>query len=220
MTTFALVHGSWHGGWCFERLVPELESRGHAAVAVDLPCDDLGKTYADYAQVVAAALAGDDDVVAVGHSMGGHTIPYLARLRPVRRLVFLCALLPEPDGGWRHLQFSPGFAEAFGRDELDRSFMRDAEAARATLYNDCDPEDARAAFARLRPQARAGAWLPRAEWADVPATYVVTGDDRALSPEWQREAAAASRLPTVELDGGHSPFLARPEELALLLLGL
>ena len=36
MTTFALVHGAWHGGWCWERLTPELERRGHRVVTVDL----------------------------------------------------------------------------------------------------------------------------------------------------------------------------------------
>jgi len=40
MATFGLVHGSWHGAWCWERLVPELEARGHRAVAVDLPAED------------------------------------------------------------------------------------------------------------------------------------------------------------------------------------
>jgi len=220
MTTFALVHGSWHGGWCFQKLVAELEARGHDAVAVDLPCDEVGKDYPDYARVVAGALANRDDVVAVGHSMGGHTIPHLARLRPIRRLVFLCALVPPPAEGWAHDQHTPRLGEAIVRDELDRSFVCDLDSAVATLYDDCDATDARRAFERLRPQARTNAYLPRSEWPDVPATYVVTRGDRALPPAWQCEAAAANGLETRELDGGHSPFVARPEELALLLLGL
>ena len=44
MTTFALIHGAWHGAWCWERLAAELERRGHRAVAVDLPCDDPAAT--------------------------------------------------------------------------------------------------------------------------------------------------------------------------------
>ena len=40
MTTFGLVHGAWHGGWCWQYLIPELEVRGHRAVAIDLPTDD------------------------------------------------------------------------------------------------------------------------------------------------------------------------------------
>ena len=42
MTFFALVHGGAHGGWCWERLIPELESLGHQCSAPDLPFDDLG----------------------------------------------------------------------------------------------------------------------------------------------------------------------------------
>ena len=40
MTTFVLVHGGYHGGWCWELLIAELEARGHATIAPDLPCDD------------------------------------------------------------------------------------------------------------------------------------------------------------------------------------
>jgi len=57
MTTFALIHGAWHGAWCWEPLIPELERRGHRAVAVDLPCDDPAATTMDDAQQVTDALA-------------------------------------------------------------------------------------------------------------------------------------------------------------------
>ena len=37
MSIFILIHGGAHGGWCWDRLVPELEARGHEAIAPDLP---------------------------------------------------------------------------------------------------------------------------------------------------------------------------------------
>ncbi|MET0699294.1 MAG: alpha/beta fold hydrolase, partial [Mycobacterium sp.] len=58
MTTFALVHGAWHGAWCWERLTPELVARGHRVVAVDLPIQDETATFEKYADTVVAALAG------------------------------------------------------------------------------------------------------------------------------------------------------------------
>src|SRR3954471_22391695 len=61
MATFALVHGAWHGKWCWERLVPELESRGHRAIAMDLPTDDPGATFETYADVVAEHLAPEGE---------------------------------------------------------------------------------------------------------------------------------------------------------------
>src|SRR5205807_1207149 len=69
--TFGLIHGAWHGAWCWEPLVAELERRGHRAMAVDLPCDDPAATTMDNAKLVADALGDADDVVVVGHSLGG-----------------------------------------------------------------------------------------------------------------------------------------------------
>ena len=97
MTTFALIHGAWHGAWCWEPLIPELERRGHRAVAVDLPCDDPSAATMDDARLIADSLADvGDDVVVVGHSLGAITAAVVPLLRPVRRVVFLTALVPRP----------------------------------------------------------------------------------------------------------------------------
>lgn len=63
MTTFALVHGAWHGAWCWQRLTPELEERGHHVIAVDLPCDDPEAAFEDYADVAAQALPHMDQTM-------------------------------------------------------------------------------------------------------------------------------------------------------------
>src|SRR5437773_1616556 len=98
--TIGLVHGAWHGAWCWDRLVPELEARGFPCVAVDLPAEDPGAGAGEYAAVVAGALDTAVDpaegVVLVAHSLGGLAIPLVADHRPVRLLVFLCAFLPQP----------------------------------------------------------------------------------------------------------------------------
>ena len=94
--TFVLVHGAWHGAWCWRDLMPHLERLGARAIAVDLPCDDVTAGTEAYAAHVLDALPASGDVVLVGHSLGGLTIPLVAAARPVRALVFLCALLPFP----------------------------------------------------------------------------------------------------------------------------
>lgn len=92
----ALVHGGWHGAWCWELLIPLLERGGHRVVTMDLPRDDGSADLDTYADVVCAALRGcDDDVVLVAHSLGGNTIPLVAARRPVSHLVYLCAVLPR-----------------------------------------------------------------------------------------------------------------------------
>ena len=90
MTTFGLVHGAFHGSWCWERLTPELERLGHRVLTVDLPGEEPLAGAAEYAAVAVTAFAdAGEDLVLVGHSLGGLTIPLIAASRPARQLVFL-----------------------------------------------------------------------------------------------------------------------------------
>ena len=226
MTTFALVHGAWHGAWCWDLLAKELEDRGHRAVAMDLPCEDLNAGTMEYADAVIAALhAVDDDVVVVGHSLAGLTIPVVAMRRPVRRQVYLCALLRAPglsmaDRSEDNADMGPpDFGASVTRhDDGSTSVPRDA--ALQFLYQDCPREQADAAAARLRRQAGV-LWeeaAPYAEWPDTEYSYILCRDDRAISPAWsRREAQVLLGLTPVELEGSHSPMLSRPAELADLL---
>ena len=229
MATFALVHGAWHGGWCWERVAADLEARGHAVVAPDLPGEDPEAGASDYADVVCAALDGaGDEVVVVGHSLGGLTIPIVAARRPVRRLVFISAFLPEV-GRSLNDQLR-GFPEAFHEDfrrlsgqvvvHPDGSSSWPQEAAIEVFYADCDPDFARWAAARMGPQC----WRPAREvtpleaWPEVEALAVVCADDRSRSPDWLRsEARRRLGVEPVELPGGHCSFLARPAALTAVL---
>jgi len=230
MATFALVHGAWHGAWCWERLIPEIEGHGHGAIAVELPCDDATAGCGAYAEAVLAATAGaGDDVVLVGHSLGGLTIPLVAAARPVRKLVFLCALLPQPgqslaDQLEREPEiFEAGFGEGIVRDDQDRSVWQDDDAAADQLYGDCSRQLAAWAVARLRPQARlpSNEPCPLEQWPAIESVSLFASDDAAVSPDWSR-SVARERIgaTTLELPGGHSPFLSRPGELAEILLSV
>lgn len=224
MVTFGLVHGSQHGAWCWERLTPELEQRGHRVIAVDLPCDDPDAGVDEYARVVVDALEGHDDVVLIGHSLGSLTIPVVASRRPVVRLIFLCSVPTGPgpaiDADLARMVTPAYLAAERVIDEQDRESLADRDAA-AVWYADCAPEDAAWALARLRPQSRrplveAG---PLDEWPEVPVTVILGRDDRCVNMEWA-VAAATARLEgeqPIVIEGGHSPFLARPAELADVL---
>src|SRR6185437_2836111 len=94
---FSLVHGGQQGAWCFEPLIEELERRGHRSVAIDLPIGDPGAGASEYADTVVDSLTDiDAEVIVVGHSLGGLTLPLIAQRRPVKQLVFLCAAVPVP----------------------------------------------------------------------------------------------------------------------------
>lgn len=194
MATYSLVHGAWHGGWAWDFVRAELESRGHVVHAPDLPCEDVHAGLDDY-----AALVPPCDVV-VGHSFGGYTI---ARVEAAVR-VYVCALVPGVP-----TEFVPGFGDTRRRDELGRSYYPDwRDAARELQYPD--------AHARLAQLLRRQARIDDPGGSVTEGMYVVCARDGCVSPSWQREIAA--QLTRVDLDAGHSPMLTHPRELAELLL--
>jgi pimeloyl-ACP methyl ester carboxylesterase len=100
---FVLVHGAYHGAWCWERLIPALTAKGAAVTAPDLPghgadatpTADLSLTlYADY--VAEGVRARGGPVTLVGHSMAGAVIAEVAERVPdlLTRLVYLTAYMP------------------------------------------------------------------------------------------------------------------------------
>jgi pimeloyl-ACP methyl ester carboxylesterase len=222
MTTFALVHGAYGSGALWGPLVAELGARGHRTLAPDLPIGDPDAGFADYARVVAAALEGaGEDVVVVGHSMGGVTAALVAAERPVRAVVYLAALLPRPrasladvfrDEPAMMLPALPA-AEVKGPDGLRH--LPPQEAQELLFHDVAQP----AAWVEgLRGQAVSPYFEPLPLDALPPGRYVVCRADRVVSPDWGRDAAR--RLlgaEAAELDGGHSPQLARPAALADLL---
>jgi hypothetical protein len=197
VATYSLVHGSMHGGWIWDRLRAELESRGHIVATPDLPCEDVRADVAAYARCVPAA-----DVV-VGHSLGGLTIP----LVKANVHVYLTAFVPGLD---RSDAFVPGFLDARLRDGLGRSYYANPDdAAREFQYPDADRELAQL----LRPQAP----VDSSELPDGRGVYIVCAQDAAIDPGWQRRAGAVLGGDVHELDAGHSAMLTHPRELADLL---
>lgn len=224
-----LVHGAYHGAWCWDFLTPELVRLGHRVVAVDLPISDPSLGAAEYAQAVAAAIDPATTPMVVGHSMAGVVIPLVPALRSVARLVFLAAYLPKPG---KSVTDQRAVEAIDGRIALrtnqftdlgDDVWLIGQETATELFFHDAPPSSARWASQRLRPQAyRAmNEVTPLVAWPDVPASLILCRDDRAVNPDWARNAAR-DRLgvTAIELPGGHSPFLTRPRELANILDGL
>lgn len=230
MSLFALVHGGAHGGWCWELVVPELEARGHRAVTPDLPfAEDDGA--ARWAEVVIDAIddvaPGDDDVVVVGHSLSGLALPVIASWRPVRRMVFLGAMVPVPGRVYAdYLSEEPGAiavdVSPLPGDEEEGGVLP-WRVVRESFYGDCPEEVARSAWRRLRPQGTKVFTepCPISDWPDVPSTLIIMTEDRCCGQEWSRRVAKERiGADLIELPGSHSPFYSRPGLLADTLTGL
>jgi pimeloyl-ACP methyl ester carboxylesterase len=208
-----------------------LERRGHSAVAPDLPIEDDDAGAMENARVIVDALEGaGDDVVVVGHSLAGLTIPLVAQLRPVRRLVFLGAMVPVP--GMSNLEYlgtEPGAVTLSGTESLaegetpqEDDQVLGWERAREGFYHDVPDDVARQAWERLRPQSFTVMTerTPLEVWPNVPSTYILMTEDRAVGQQWSRRRAKEIGADLIELEGSHSPFYSRPGELADILVGL
>lgn len=222
--TVVLVHGAWHGAWCWDSVVESLKSRSILVHAVDLNGGDPAARdlHSDADRVLEALDVIAGQVVLVGHSYGGAVITDAGRHKKVDQLVFLTAFVPlkdEPVIALSPDETSP-LASALVMTD-DASLVIDSGKASEVLYNDCSDEQAQAATARLIGQSTATfTQLPRAvSWTDKPATYVVCGSDNALPPDLQR--AMARRIPNATVhewpDASHSPFLSNPDRVADLL---
>ena len=236
MANYVLVHGSGHGAWCWQRVIPLLEAQGHHVVAVDLPGNGhdetpLGNvTLETYAEHICGVLDSlDGPAVLVGHSLGGISISRTAELRPdkVAVLVYLTALL-LPDGQ----KFMPAASSdpADVRRALETRNSWDIagdlthvvyklELAQHRFYNDCAPEDVDWAKSLVVPQPVgplvSTMRITDANYGRVPRVYIECALDNAVTPEHAREMYTA--LPCAEvitMQTGHSPFLNMPEELA------
>jgi pimeloyl-ACP methyl ester carboxylesterase len=226
MTDIALVHGSFHGAWCWDFLTPELERLGHRVITVDLPISDPTKGAADYALAVEAAIPADCEPILVAHSMGGLVTPLVAAHRPVRTLVFLAAFLPLPGksaGDQRAVEHIDGQRiprTAEWSDLGDDVWLIGPNTATELFYQDAPAAVARWATQRLRPQCYRVIQevTPLEVWPDVPSRTIVCREDRAINADWVR-SSSRDRLgvEAVELAGGHSPFLTRARELAQIL---
>lgn len=232
--TVVLVHGSWHGPWCWDKVVPLLAERGVTAVTPKLPSmgdvrAERGDLHDDSAVVRAAIEAAGGPVVLVGHSYAGAVVTEASAGNPaVAQLVYLCALVPdEEETIFDTLTLidepplvGPGSGLVIYDDEFAHGPEKGKEAA--LFYHDCDPADAAAAAARLVKQnAVTGTQELRGFGnREHPVTYVVCTDDRTISPNLQRFFAQRLGGAIVEWPTSHSPILSRPDLVADLLAGL
>ncbi len=236
MTSFVLVHGAWHGAWCWEKTIAELEKLGHQAVAVDLPGHGDDPTPRETVTMEAYAACVETAVrtrigpsVLVGHSMGGMAISAAAERCADRLegLVYLAAFLPRDGESLLDIEKrnpKPTVPAAMLREEGAPVATVDPEKVRDLFYHDCSDADVADAMERLTPQPLAPFGAPMTlsdeRCGAVPRSYVACADDRAICIELQRDMVAASPCARVaELPSSHSPFLSMPARLAAVLAG-
>jgi len=234
MKTYLLLHGAMRGAWLWDRLMPLMEKGGAKAIAYDLP--GHGKRSAERTGVNMSAYINDVvsyikkqhlvDLILVGHSMSRSVISRVAEEAPerIRHLVYLAAVVPrdgdalidlltkERQESLRKLEGKA--AELFGPlDALRPNYFTDQEGADKDFYlKQLTPQPLAAFFEKIP--------LKKFYRLTIPRTYIMGLRDKALPPELTRRFAERLGVKPVEIDAGHDMMVARPREVAQILLNV
>jgi pimeloyl-ACP methyl ester carboxylesterase len=230
MSTYLLIHGAWHGGWCWHKVATRLAKLGHRVIAPDLP--GLGRDKTPVNRVSLALWrdfvcdivdAQPEPVILAGHSRGGIVISEVAEHRPqrIRSLVYVTAFLLRDGECLFDLaqQDHPSLVSPnmLMSEDKSCSTMRDA-AIRDAFYGECSDDDVALARSLLQPEPTVPLATPvrvtEANFGRVPRVYVECQRDQAIAPALQKQMYAA--LPCrkiLSIDTDHSPFFSRPDEL-------
>ena len=227
VATFVLVHGSFHGGWCWREVAPRLRERGHKVHAPTLtglgershlvsPRVGLSTHVRDVVQVL--EYRNLEDVVLVGHSYGGMVVTGAAEAAADRlaRLVYLDGFVPEHGASCWDVIDGSGWAERAAAEGFGWLVPPvDPE----TTYGIADPDVLAWMRERLVPTTmlthEEPLWAPDGRAATLPRTYI-----SCLQNDTFRGVAEAAReagFDYHELDTGHDAMLTAPEDLATIL---
>ncbi len=235
MAQFLFLHGSWHGAWCWHKVLPRIQAAGHAATAIDLPgrgrspAATYAVSLARMVRAAEAALAPHEKTTVVVHSRSGIVASSLAERVPdrIERTIYLASFM-LPDGK-RVLDYVPDRSSRLsGRVDINRLALWDwlqPQAYKEALYADCSEDDialARALLVRepVRP-ALTRLSLTQASYGRVPRAYIRLTQDYAVSLPLQDRLLNETAVERVEsLEASHSVYFSRPDALVATILKL
>lgn len=232
-----MIHGAWHGAWCWDKVVLLLKQKGHRVEAIDLPGSGNDKTPIPQVtldactQKVCRVLdAQPEPVILVGHSLGGLTTTQAAEYKPdkIKTLVYLTAFLLR--NGQSRISVRDQDPDSlaprntiYSEDKTYMVFRK--EAAKEVFYADCSDEDIARAKSLLCSQAlaplNAPLHLTEENFGRVPRVFIECLNDKAISPSMQRKMYTATPCQKVlSLNTSHSPFFSAAEALTAHLISI
>jgi pimeloyl-ACP methyl ester carboxylesterase len=227
-----LVHGAWHGAWCWAPLQSSLRQLGIDSVAIELPGHGVKRgsswlvSWRQYVEVVREALAGYEvPPMVVGHSMGGGVITDAAGSAPALfgALVYVAAFVPHPGESVAALAKSDRSGLRPKPRLLRGEVYVEPRDGEAHFFHDCPNPERWSALLQPEPIRPVGAKVaPVAEgFAAVPRHFILCEKDRALSPAFQQRMIDRTAMTSVHrMNCGHSPFISDPDQLAAILSGI
>lgn len=233
MKTFILIHGSWHSAWNWHKVIPILESKGHKAIAIDLPGMGRDKTpiqnvtlKTSVDKICALIDSLDEQVILVGHSKNGIMISQAAEYQSekIEKLIYLAAYL-IPNGKTQSeysAQDTDGVLKPYVTryPELNAHTLQ-TEIYKEGLYHDCKDSITQLAKLLLSHEPVASGITPlelsEEKYGSVPRFYIECTEDKAVTPFIQRKMYTETICEKVySIPTSHSSFFSKPEELSAI----
>ncbi|MGM0591388.1 MAG: alpha/beta fold hydrolase [Halobacteriota archaeon] len=231
MTTFVLVHGSFHGGWCWQRVASQLEAAGHEVHTPTLtglgerkhlvsPRTGLDVHVHDVANVL--EYRDLSDVVLVGHSYGCMVVTGAAELAVDRlaHVVHLDGFIPED--GQSCWDILPGSGDRWQANAKEMGTDWLCPPPDPAVQYGVTGDDAEWLRENMTPMA---IWtheeriqIPEHRAADLPRTFISCTDYETFQPTAKK--ARAGDFDYHEIETGHDAMVSAPDEVADILLGV
>lgn len=233
-STFLLVHGAWHGAWCWKKLTPLLEAAGHRVLTITQTglaerSHLMSKhiTLDIFIQDVINLIRWEElqDLILVGHSFGGNAISGVADRLPgsVRHLVYLDALVLK--NGQSPFSVVPReVADQRRKLALDSSGGVSIPVPDPSAFGVTDPADRQWIQSKLTPHPLSvyedTLKLSAAPGNGLPATYIAVTPYYGPTTSSRDYAKTRKDWNYVEMDAGHDAMVTSPDPLAKILLSL
>ncbi len=236
--TYILVHGAWHGSWCWVKVAQHLRQLGHRVIVPDLPGHhqfpyDFRRirlsTYVNHiGQIIEHC---ETPVILVGHSMAGLVISqvaentFLQSPHKIERLIYVSAFIPESGGSLvdeEKKAVSPSlYLKVQISEEAGSISLHPSARIRDLFYGRCRDEDVVFAYSHLQKQPLRPfldkVTLSEECFGRVPKLYIECLQDQALLIADQRRMHSRINCDVAILNTDHSPFFSTYQELVTLL---
>jgi pimeloyl-ACP methyl ester carboxylesterase len=239
--TYLLIHGAWHGAWCWHKVIPLLEAKGHKVIAIDLPghghdirpASDISLN--DYVDaVVKTANEQQGQVILVGHSMSGIVISQAAEKlgrKKIQALLYLDAFLPRDgeslfalvEATLKQLSTNasrkPNLVENIIISEDHKTNWIKPAMAVQIFCHDCSEEDKQFASARISKEPIAPLATPLRltdeVYGVIPKYYILCTESQDMDKTFLSTHVPCKKVYT--LASSHSPFFSMPQKLVEIL---
>jgi pimeloyl-ACP methyl ester carboxylesterase len=216
--TVVLVHGAWADGSSWEKVIPLLQAHGIRVMGVQNPLTSLADDVAATKRVLADL---NGPIVLVGHSWAGTVITEAGTDPKVKALVYVAAFAnKEGQSGGDLVNAYPKTPALSSVWDDGHGFLRQTEQGMIdNIAPDLPEAEARTLFVTQGPLAAStfGDKVTAPAWRTVPSWYVVSADDRVVSPQMERDLAAQMKARTTVLRSGHMSLLSHPQEIAAVI---